>query len=101
MVSRNIKKLIVSITKFWIVIGSPMPICHIIGTQSCGCPITGIVIYGHLICHLHVNYICFNGFFLNVSLLSQVVKCMENADISAQKKFSEFNHDQDFKSALC
>ena len=64
--------IIVSITKFSIVIGS---ICHVIGVRSRGCPILGIQFelfcnWIHVIgypCDSHVNYARFNVFLRDVS----------------------------------
>ena len=61
--------LIVSITKFSIVIGSPRA-CHVNGARSRGRPITGVRFEHFVIrhpCDLHVNYVRFNGFFRIVS----------------------------------
>ena len=47
-----------------------MPICHVTGAQSCGCPTTGIqfelFVTGYL-CDSHANCTGFNGFLCNVS----------------------------------
>ena len=52
--------LIVSLTKFSLVIGYRAPICHVIGAWSGGCPITGVRFELFVIGDLrdfHVNYV--------------------------------------------
>ena len=83
-ITRAITPLIVSITKFSIVIGSPPPICHVIGARWRGCPIwtfsnrTPVIGYPR---DFHVSYTRFNGFLSNVFYSFQFLEDIFNSEI--------------------
>ena len=98
----QIMLVIVSITKFSMVIGSSHTCRH---TISRGCPITGFTTFCNWTPVIgyprdwHINYMCFNGFLCHfLQCFLQLLKLMKSAtDVFAQKNLSK----DIFNSQIC